>query len=122
MGGVGMAQNIQGLAGGERAPAFLLRTMRSILGNNIVLFLFCKDPYDYNVEDRLERGEMKGRETGEKAAAIVLEGRMVVGCGGGGGDGENGWISGVFGSLGQQDFLRGWMRLGTGKGGFLLTV
>lgn len=74
--------------------------MRSILGNNIVLFLFCKDFYDYNVEDRLERGETKGREIGEKVVVIVLEERMVVGCGGGGGDGESGWILGVFGSLG----------------------
>lgn len=41
----------------------------------MVSFLFCKDPSGYNMEDRLETGKRKGKES-RGAAVVVLEERM----------------------------------------------
>lgn len=63
VGGVGRAQTLQGFEGDEREVGFLLRAMRSILGNSMVLFSFRKCPYGCDMEGRLKRGKRRSRET-----------------------------------------------------------
>ena len=63
LGGVGRAQTVQGFEGDERELGFLLRAMRSVLGNSTVLFSFCKYPCGYSMEGRWKRGKRKSRET-----------------------------------------------------------
>lgn len=79
-------------------------------GNSKILFLFCKYPYGYHMEDRLKRGKKKSSKLQEGCRSCSGRKDGGLGCDEMGETERNGWLSGLFGSLSQQDLLMGWIR------------